>query len=308
MGMKTKHVLPKINASIRELNQQIAIQLTTLLKTDENALEAYQNDDFASEFITDLNTWDETQLVKDYYFGGLKKIYRSKTIPFASFQRMLHEVDLTPYKDNDYLKMIPWNEKKFGSWELSYGVFPAYQPFLMGDVFIDSTLKGLEITSLGFARHPFLYPCLLKNDSIWMSVTPFEIETMKQPIERAHGSVLTLGCGMGYFAFMVSQKESVSSVTIIENDPFVIELFQQEILPHFPFKEKIYVVLADGIAYLQTNKLDTFNYVFIDIYQTVEDGLPLYITLKKLEAELQLKAPWVYWLETSMKAMSKREK
>ena len=307
MGMKTKHVLPKINASIQELNQQIAIQLTTLLKTDENALEAYQNDDFASEFIADLNTWDETQLVKDYYFWGLKKIYRSKTIPFASFQRMLHEVDLTPYKNNDYLKMIPWNEKKFGSWEISYGVFPAYQPFLMGDVFIDSLHKGLEITSLGFARQPFLYPCLLKNDSIWMSVTPFEIETMKDPIVKAHHSVLTLGCGMGYFAFMASQKPNVKAVTIIEKDPSVLNLFKQEILPYFPHKEKIHLVLADGIDFLQNNDLSRYNSVFIDIYQTVDDGLPIYETLKKMESSLQLKQTWIYWLENSMKAMKLRK-
>lgn len=139
-----------------------------------------------------------------------------------------------------------------------------------------------------------------------MSVTPFEIETMKNPIEKAQGSVLTLGCGMGYFAFMTSQKECVSKVTIIEKDPFVIQLFQKEILSYFPHKEKIEIVFADGIDYLQHKNIECYDLVFIDIYQTVDDGLPIYESLKKIESSLRPKQPWFYWLENSMKAMMKR--
>lgn len=307
MRMKTKGVLPQRGLSIREMNQRIAIQLTTLLQTDQNAREAYHNDDFALQFLTDLNQWNETQLVKDYYYEGLKKMYRLNTMPYETFQRMLHEVDIKPYENNAYLKVIPWKEKKFGPWEFSFGVFPAYQPFLIGDVFFDPLHKGEEITPLGFAREPFLYPCLLKNDSIWMSVTPFEIETMKDPIEKAHDSVLTLGCGMGYFAFMASQKPNVNAVTIIEKDPRVINLFKQEIIPYFPFKEKINLVLDDGIEFLRKKDLSRFDYVFIDIYQTVEDGLPMYETLKMIESSLQPKQPWMYWLENSMKALKLRK-
>ena len=303
MGMKTKGVLPQRGLSIREMNQRIAIQLTTLLQTDQNAREAYHNDDFALQFLTDLNQWNEAQLVKEYYYEGLKKLYRLNTMPYESFQRMLHEVDIKPYENNAYLKVIPWKEKKFGPWELSFGVFPAYQPFLIGDVSFDPKREGEEITPLGFARQPFLYPCLLNKDSIWMSVTPFEIETMKNPIEKAQGSVLTLGCGMGYFAFMTSQKECVSKVTIIEKDLFVIHLFQQEILPYFPHKEKVELILADGIDYLQHKNLDCYDLVFIDIYQTVDDGLPIYESLKKIESSLRPQQPWIYWLENSMIAM-----
>ena len=42
-----------------------------------------------------------------------------------------------------------------------------------------------------------------------MSLKPNEIETMEQPIENANGNILVYGLGLGYFAFMASQKNSV---------------------------------------------------------------------------------------------------
>jgi hypothetical protein len=47
--------------------------------------------------------------------------------------------------------------------------------------------------------------------------------------------------------------------------------------------------------------------VFVDIYQTVEDGLPLYLKFKKIEANTNSHITWTYWLEASMLAMIRRE-
>lgn len=40
-----------------------------------------------------------------------------------------------------------------------------------------------------------------------MTVTPNEIETMKPVIDKAFGRVLTYGLRVGYYVFMVSEKE-----------------------------------------------------------------------------------------------------
>jgi hypothetical protein len=187
-------------------------------------------------------------------------------------------------------------------------VYPAYQLFLRGDVQVDDKNAYEEITPLGFSRQPFLYPCLLKQDSIWMSVTPFEIETMKNTIRIAKGNVLTLGCGMGYVALMMSQKADVRSVTIVEKDLVVLTMFEQHILPQIPHRHKIKLIHQDAFDYLgNTFNLDNVEMVFVDIYQTVEDGLPLYLKFKKIEANTNSHITWTYWLEASMLAMIRRE-
>ena len=55
-----------------------------------------------------------------------------------------------------------------------------------------------------------------------MLVTPNEVHTMKADIEKAHGKVLTYGLGLGYFPFMTSRKEEVTSVTVVERSSDVI--------------------------------------------------------------------------------------
>ena len=72
-----------------------------------------------------------------------------------------------------------------------------------------------------------------------MSISPNEVFTMDQPIKKAKGKVLTLGCGMGYFAYMVSLKEDVESITIVELEQSVINLFEIYLLPQFENKDKI---------------------------------------------------------------------
>ena len=40
-----------------------------------------------------------------------------------------------------------------------------------------------------------------------MTITPDEIETMKEAVDQAFGNVLTFGLGLGYYAYMVSEKD-----------------------------------------------------------------------------------------------------
>lgn len=134
-----------------------------------------------------------------------------------------------------------------------------------------------------------------------MSITPHEILTMKEPIKKAHGNVLTYGLGLGYYAYMISIKDEVKSVTIIEKDNRVIEMFNTYILPQFSYKNKIKIIHSDAIEYSKNRS--KFDYTFIDLWHTVDDGLPLYLTFKSI---YQNDLNCDYWIEDSMLFMIRR--
>ena len=100
-----------------------------------------------------------------------------------------------------------------------------------------------------------------------MSLIPHEILTMEKHINAVKGNVLVLGLGMGYFAYMISNKEDVSSITIIENNLNLINFFNHHLLPQFENKQKIKIEFADALTYLgKTN--ENFEYIF---YQEAEN-------------------------------------
>lgn len=105
-------------------------------------------------------------------------------------------------------------------------------------------------------------------------MSPNEVFTMEKPIKNAKGKVLTLGCGMGYFAYMASIKEDVESITIIELEQNVIDLFEKCILPQFENKDKIKIVKADAVEYLRNTEDGVYDYCFADIWIGIEDIAP----------------------------------
>ena len=80
---------------------------------------------------------------------------------------------------------------------------------------------------------------------------------------------------------MAAEKDSVNSVTIIEKEKDVIDLFTKFILPQFPHKEKITIVQADALDYMQQLEDGTFDYCFADIW-IGNDDIILYMKLKKI--------------------------
>ena len=72
----------------------------------------------------------------------------------------------------------------------------------------------------------------------WMSDTPLEINTAMPFIEKAYGDVLIGGLGMGLVPAMISElSPAVSSITIIENNPSVINMVAGQLAMHLPFPE-----------------------------------------------------------------------
>lgn len=207
-------------------------------------------------------------------------------------------LDVKEFNNNPYIKNIDFKNRQQGDFELRYHDMMPYE------LEIYNVPKRLEETPVDIPRvccftDKFEYPVIIQKSiqSTWMSVSPNEVFTMERPIKRAKGKVLTLGCGMGYFAYMASLKDEVESVTIVEFAQSVIDLFEMFLLPQFENKEKIKIVKADAIEYMQNLEDGKFDYCFADIWIGIGDIQP-YFAVKEIGRKFR-KTLMDYWIEDS---------
>lgn len=139
-----------------------------------------------------------------------------------------------------------------------------------------------------------------EQTTCWMTVEPSEIESFKKIIEEATGKVLLLGCGLGYLAYMLSRKDEVTSITIVDNNQDVLDLFTTHILPQFDNKEKVKVVNSDGLDYLKNTDLSIFNNVNVDIWYDTIDMIYTYLRCLEIERNNPT-VNFSYWLEEELK-------
>lgn len=269
---------------------------------------------FLDQNYADLAALDIQQIAKDNHLSLEKAYFSSLLMDLGMVGSELGEamtynrlsdvkcLDNRNYLENSYLKHVHPKAKTIGSYSISYNSFLPYEGFIFDDVSYDKKNLYSEINHLGFFAKDFKYLELLNKDKIWMSITPYEIETMKKPISKAKGHVVTFGLGLGYFPYMCSLKDDVIDVTIVENDKTIIDLFKKEIFPFFPHKEKIRIVEADAYDYLK-NGMKGCDYLFIDLYHDEKDGLPIYLNMMPL---MPKSLSYDFWIENSFLAYTRR--
>jgi len=212
-------------------------------------------------------------------------------------KNMIHLLSEKEYKNNAYYKNIKFPKVKNKEWELKNAYYSPYELFVKDDFIF----KGKQvIPNLGFFNKKFEYPAVFQNDTLWMSVTPNEINTMKEPINNAKGKVLTFGLGLGYFPYMCQLKNNVESVTIVERDKTIIDMFNKYILPQFENKEKISIINEDAYEFLNKMKDGQYDYCFIDIYHDAGDGIDVYLKTKQHRDRLK-NTKIEYWIEKTIK-------
>lgn len=216
----------------------------------------------------------------------------------------LVKLDKSSYEDNPYFKLIKNVSFKKDRWFMNTQFYKPYEMFTYDEIKVNPEYYQ-ETTPMGFFEDKFNYPAIIEDEYIWMSLIPHEINTMKDAIDLAKGNVLVMGLGLGYFAFMVSNKDNVNKVTIIEKDKNVITLFNEYLLPLFRHKEKINIIEDDAFKYLDNNKHNHFDFAFIDIWHNVGDGFPLWVKFKPYE-KIYKGTEFTYWIEESMIAMLRR--
>lgn len=213
------------------------------------------------------------------------------------FDKMIHKLEVKDYIRNPYYENIPFNNKKIDSWQIKKGKYKPYELFVFDDFKYEN---DLVIPQVGYFNEPFYYLAVYDNNRLWMSITPNEINTMKQPINNAKGNVLTFGLGLGYFAYMCSLKDDVKSVTIVEKDERVIKLFKDNILPYFVSIEKINIIKEDAYVYLSKMNDDMYDYVFVDIYHDAGDGKEVYLKMNQYRNRFK-KTIFEYWIYNTIK-------
>ncbi len=276
-----------------DLNQQVLSQCAMYLNHTPDAMSAQliseiTNGDVALEnisiatFLANIFCEDEEEankLCREYY------------------SKMVKCLNAEEYKSDPYYKNIKIPCAESGRWTLKNQEYKPYELFVCADLEIDGYK---EMVQLGYFRESFSFPTVFENGIEWMAIKPNEIETMKEPIREAQGNVLVLGLGLGYYTYMISEKENVRSITVIERDKSVIELFEKHILPQFENKHKITLVNMDAFEYLDKHLRDRkFDYQFADLWHDISDGTELYLRLRKKEC-LSPKTKYSYWIEKSI--------
>ena len=228
-------------------------------------------------FSLDFKNQKDRTLIMDYITPSVKVMSTEK------------------YKNNPYYKNIRVDGIKGGEWEFKRERYPAYRAFIRDDMMIYDDFR--EVPPLGFFDEDFDFPAVLEGGNEWMTLTPVDLDTSDEAIDASHGKVITFGLGLGYYAYMVSEKRDVESITVVEKSEDVINLFKKYILPQFPNKDKVKVICADAFEYAEkVMPNEKYDLAFVDTWRDASDGEPMYRRMKKLE-KFNTPTPFLYWIE-----------
>lgn len=215
-------------------------------------------------------------------------------------------LDADKYRNNPYYKNIRIESISRGQWELKRETYEPYRAIIASDMEIKEDFT--EVPPLGFFTEPFEFPAVLEGGNEWMTLTPVDIDTCDEAIEKAKGKVITFGLGLGYYAYMVSEKPEVKEITVVEKSPEVISLFERHILPQFNNKQKVNIVCSDAFEYAEhIMPNEHFDLAFVDTWRDASDGAPMYRRMKALE-KLSPKTEFIYWIEGFLRSRCRAER
>lgn len=154
------------------------------------------------------------------------------------------------------------------------------------------TLERFTITKDNISiRNPL--PCgdyvrLMERGEVVMSDTPMEKRTNKKFIRYAHGDVFIAGLGIGLVVLPIQEKEDVTSITILEKNPEIIEMVGEQL----PLNDKVTIIQGDVFehSFPKSTKFnclyfDIWNYVNYDVYQEMKKLKRKYLKYKRTLAE-----------------------
>ena len=290
------NINPKLNQRIQELigNNNININVADLLVNAFNYTNIFDKDEIKQYIKEGLNEKEAMMQIFTKAFDIDYDLDENREVMDAYILNNLKKLDPKEYLDNEYAKTIKATGK-YKKYALKYITYEPYQLFAYDDISLEGDKENSRI---GYFDNKFSYLALTEGNNIWMSLNPNEIETMKPYINKAKGNVLVLGLGMGYVQFMMAVNPEVKNITIVEKDPEIVGLFNSLILPSFKNKEKIKIIENDAISFVKKN--NKYDYIFADLWHSPEDGLSLFVQLKRINKNIDC------WLEESMYALIRR--
>ena len=282
---------------VRRLNEEVLEMCANYIRNDARFI----TKDLMQKLIQETGVTEEEAYLLLFTSAcdlSLEDNKRHREVARDYFKAAIKKLDIKVYKDNPYYKNIKMPEVREGKWQFKYEIYEPYEAFIYKDILVKEDFR--EIPCLGFFDESFSFPAVLESGVEWMMITPEELETQQGAIDEVKGKVVTFGLGLGYFTYMVSEKEEVEQIAVIERDSSIIRLFKEYILPQFPHKEKVEIIQMDALEYTKNEMPKMgYDYAFVDLWHDVSDGIDLYLQMKKLE-QFNPKTRYLYWIEDSI--------
>lgn len=201
------------------------------------------------------------------------------------------------YQDSPYNKSIKLDKIQSNEFRYQVETISPNELFSISSIQYDPKRELNDSMRLVALDEPYDAAFLYQNDEVWMLDAPSEAETINPYAKKAHGNVLAFGLGIGYFPFMTMLNSDVKSITVIEKSKAVIDLFNEYIKPQFPQNIPFDIIESDAFDYFNEVDINDYDYVFVDIWQSNDDGL--LVIEKLLENVLPDFDKVDFWIETS---------
>ena len=197
--------------------------------------------------------------------------------------------------NDPYISKITIPDIKKGSFSLTHSKFAKNSLFVLDNRYGDGIFTSIDLPVAACMDNDYEYPLLDEDGKVWMSIAPSEIVTMQNDIRSAHGNVLALGLGLGYYPYVVSLKENVSHVTVVEKSNDIADLFEEYLLPQMESRGKITIVRQDAFAFVGDSADGAFDTCFSDIWVSGDD-LDTYLKMKFACGKFR-KTETSFWIE-----------
>lgn len=111
-----------------------------------------------------------------------------------------------------------------------------------------------------------------KYPDIIMSTSKLEQLIYQNFIDNATGDVLIFGLGLGFIIFPLLTDESITSVTVIDNDVDIINTVSP-IIEKYDVYNKLQIVEGDLYTYHQQIPNEKYDYIYFDIWSILTSDI-----------------------------------
>ena len=201
------------------------------------------------------------------------------------FRGMITKNDL----DEDFIKNITFDfspRRKEGV-NFRAGFNDAYEILYSGMVRYFPEKHGF-LPDVAFATDKIIFPYVefIKDGKpIFVSeLSPLSAVYAEDVSQKVHGDILLPGCEIGYLTYLLSEKEDVKSITIVEEFKEVYDTFIEKLYPQFKNSHKINAVCMGMGEYFKENPDCKFDFVLLDrnrYIDSVTRYLRIFYTFRK---------------------------
>jgi hypothetical protein len=146
------------------------------------------------------------------------------------------------------IKVPTYQTRRVGAWELRR----QNQPVLRG------YFRGLQACTENYL--------LMRDNRVWMSLSPVEIESLAPHVAHMRGHVVIAGLGMGLALYNALLRPAVRQITVLELDSEVIALFAAIMRPDMAESGRFSIEQVDARDWRTTESVD---FLYADIWDKI---------------------------------------